>query len=346
MLKSKSVIKCNECNTDLTNLSALDFHHTERKIKKVSLGEIYNASLNNIIKALENENLKLICGNCHSKKQVKTFKRFEKLILKIDIFKSTPEEINRIIDNYLSSSLDLNQLTPSKRSSFKRQIKSWLKKRYIIEKIFDGACIGCGEIHVRNNLPSFDFHHRHENSEEAKSSWGEFRKYEITKINRILREEECVAICSNCHRIITHFRFIKHIDKILGKNYEIIRDKAKLKYKKIVSNINNFKFKNVEIKDPLKKQIEYGEGWKKYLNAIYEIIKEKNNLQFTSKELTLTLKISINSINSYLKKLVNLDLIILFKETENIREGKLIMGVNPRIYELTELGIKEAKLLD
>lgn len=73
---------------------------------------------------------------------------------------------------------------------------------------------------------------------------------------------------------------------------------------------------------------------------------EKNNFQFTSKELALTLKISISSINRYLKKLVDLDLIILFKETENKREGKLIMGANPRINELTELGIKEAKLLD
>lgn len=163
---------------------------------------------------------------------------------------------------------------------------------------------------------------------------------------KILREEECIALCSNCHRIITHYRFIKHIDEILGKKYEHFKKQAKIIYKNIVNNINNFKFKEKEIIDPLKKQIEYGEGWKKYIKAIIKLTQEKNDFQFTSNELASFLKFTIRSINQYLQKLLRLGLITIFKESERIKVGNIIKGATPRIYKLTDLGLHQFKNLD
>ena len=346
LLSSISKIKCMDCNTDLSRLSALELHHNDRKGKKVSFGDIYNTSLNRIIEALKSENITLLCANCHSKRQVKVFKKFKDIILKNNLFKNTSTEIDRIIDNYLKTFTELKQLTPSKISSFKTQIKRWLKKRYIIEQIYDGKCIGCGEINIKNNLPCFDFHHRNENLYEIKSRWTKINKFNIEKIIKILREEECIALCSNCHRIITHYRFIEHIDEILEKKYEYFKKKAKIIYKNIVNNINNFKFEETEIIDPFKKQIEYGEGWKKYIKAIFKLTQEKNDFQFTPNELASFLKLTTGSINHYLQKLLRLGLITLFKESERIKVGNMIKGATPRIYKLTDLGLQQFKNLD
>ena len=342
LLGSKSKIKCNECKTDLTKLSALEFHHNDKRIKKTSLGDIFNKNLNKIIKVLEKENVSLLCANCHSKKQVKIFKKFQKLILRNDLFENTPDEIDKIINSFIETSLDLRELTPSKRSSFKTQIKRWLKKRFIIENLYNGKCIGCGEIHIQDNLPSFDFHHRNENLIKKKSRWNEINKFDILKIIKILKEEECVALCSNCHRIITHFRFIKHIDEIFGKEYKDIKEKAKSNYINIVRNTDNFKFKNIRINDPLKKEFEYGEGWKKYITLIYELIIKKNNNEFSSNELTEFMGHNKEAINRFLKKLVNMGLIELKKDTKKIKKGNLIYGDLPRIYRLTEKGYNES----
>ncbi|MFX1365926.1 MAG: hypothetical protein ACFFCE_19300 [Promethearchaeota archaeon] len=345
LLGLKSKIKCKKCMTDISKLSALKFHHKDKTTKKVNLGDIFNINLNRIIEIIKRENLTLLCANCHSKNQAVVFKKFEDLILKNDIFKNTPIEIDKIINYYLKTFPDLKNKSPSKISSFKTQIKRWLKKRYIIEKMYNGKCIGCGEITVRNNLPSFDFHHRNENMDEQKSKWTDIKKYNIQKIRKLLREEDCIALCSNCHRIITHFRFIKHIDKIFENKYEDYKKNVKSGYKNITDNIKNFKFKNEIIGDPLKKQISYGEGWKKYIKAIYEITKQKNSNQFTSNELVSYIKLSVSAVNKYLHKLIKKGLIELYKESEKIRIGKLIYGATSRIYRINNLGLEQAKFL-
>ncbi len=345
LLGLKSKIKCEECMTDISRLSALEFHHKDKTTKKVNLGDIFNMNLNHIVEIIKRENLTLLCANCHSKKQALVFKKFENLILKNDIFKNTPIEIDKIINNYLKTFPDLKKKSSSKISSFKTQIKRWLKKRYIIEEMYNGKCIGCGEITVRNNLPSFDFHHRNENTDEQKSKWTDIKKYDIQKIRKMLREEDCIALCSNCHKIITHFRFIKHIDEIFEKKYENYKKKVKSGYKNIIDNIKNFKFKDEIIGNPLKKQISYGEGWKKYIKAIYEITKLKNSNQFTSNELVSYLDLSVSAVNKYLHKLIKKGLIELYKESEKTRIGKLINGATSRIYRINNLGLEQAKFL-
>ena len=90
----------------------------------------------------------------------------------------------------------------------------------------------------------------------------------------------------------------------------------------------------------------YGEGWKKYLKALLEISEKKNNHLFTPNELAIYLKVSINAVNKYLQKLVKKGLIILYKESENIRKGKLINGATPRVYKLTNLELRKDNLLD
>ena len=106
------------------------------------------------------------------------------------------------------------------------------------------------------------------------------------------------------------------------------------------------KFKDVEIKDPLRKEIGYGKGWKKYMKAILEISKERNNYQFTPNELAFNLKLSVNTVNKYLQKLVKSGFIKLFKESEKIKVGRLIKGATPRIFVLTNLGLQQVKILD
>jgi len=46
------------------------------------------------------------------------------------------------------------------RARIKYRIKKWIKKRIIIEILYNGACIGCRNIRSNDKLPALDFHHR------------------------------------------------------------------------------------------------------------------------------------------------------------------------------------------
>jgi hypothetical protein len=57
--------KCYKCDTDITSLPALDFHHTDDSIKTISWWNLRGRSYNNVIRNLKRENVIILCANCH-----------------------------------------------------------------------------------------------------------------------------------------------------------------------------------------------------------------------------------------------------------------------------------------
>lgn len=123
-------------------------------------------------------------------------------------------------------------------AGFKYEVKRWIKKRSVIEQVFNGKCISCGE----DRLPSLQTHHTNQDLKVHK--WGNiYRKWNIKElINDFIIEEECVWLCGNCHAMINTKHFENNIEEVLGEKYlqEVKADYIKIK-SSIIKHIDRIK---------------------------------------------------------------------------------------------------------
>ena len=339
--QGKFNLKCNECDCDISFLPALEFHHPFQHLKKFTWSKYRYANFNDIIKQLEDENVKLLCSNCHSRHQSKIFNRYQEIILKKNLFLNSAEELHELVlENVKKLDRDKNS---NQRSKIKYNVITWIKKRYIIEQLYHGKCVGCGRIKIMDNLPAYDFHHKNSKLEKTSGSiWRRILTKQVTTIIELLIKEECVALCSNCHRLVHATHFNSNVDNILDGQFSKV---AKISYSNITSNIRKFKFIQTDVVDPLKKKIKYGEIWKKYLILIYQYCQEKKSNEFNSIELVDQFNITQSMINRILSKLKINRLIIVQSEKKSLRDKRYIIGQIPRTYKITEVGEKMAKSL-
>ncbi|NVM38578.1 MAG: hypothetical protein HWN81_23515 [Candidatus Lokiarchaeota archaeon] len=324
------------CNVDFRKLPALEFHHNDPNLKTVGWIELMHKKYSTIKKTLEQQDISLLCNNCHSLKDSKIYNKFKDLIMRKEIFDHSAKKIDNIIDKEIASYLNINK-SKRKASYLKHEIKRWLKKRSIVEQLFNGGCIACGE----TSLPALQCHHT--NPELKQNKWSVIaRKWDIKKlIKDFFLKEECIILCANCHAMIKSSNFKNYVKFILGSEYkrEVLTDYNKLEY-----NIKLFTFKirkikdnlgSLRIKDHLKLMIPKGDGWKKILIHIFYITQEKGINEININELSYSLNVS--------KKVVRVDLlpILLYK---NYLKFKRKEG-NAFLYNLTEKGQKFALII-
>ena len=223
--------KCSNsnCSTDFKRLPAFDFHHEDSKIKTTSWNEIMHKKYNLIKDTLESQKVKPICKNCHLPKNAKIFNDFKDLILKKDLFIYSSKKIDNILNlkvEKFDKENDINYTV----ASLKFEVKRWIKKRAVVEQVFNGECISCGE----NRLPSLQMHHTDKDIKVHK--WGDIsRKWNIRElINDFIIEEECVCLCGNCHAMVNTKNFENNVEKVLGGKYV---HEVKADYKKIKLDI-------------------------------------------------------------------------------------------------------------
>ena len=203
---------------------------------------------------MKDEKVIVLCKNCHVKEGSTIFEEFKELINQQDLFKKIPEEIDKFLDNtIIKHPKSQKRLKKDKlyKPRMKYVIKKLIKKRYIIEKLFNGECIGCGEITVENNLPSLGFHHKSASKKEKVIKWDFISKYKLNKIADLLIKEDCTCLCTSCHVLIHSINFEKFIEEILGERYSNLTNKVRSLYKEIFNNIHNYKI----IGDGIKKEI-------------------------------------------------------------------------------------------
>ncbi len=275
-----------EMKADIILLPALEFHHITETL--FSWRDISGYTLENILNLLSGENVIVLCLNCHIRESANTLIDYKELILDKNLFSKSPMEINNLISKSIIKSLD--------KAKIKYEINKWIKKRSIIEQLFDGKCIGCGKITVRNNLSSLSFHHRQPEIKE--SIWSDNLRYlEIEEIAKIIIQEDMVSLCSNCHRMIESYQFERNSQIILNRaNYNNREDydkKIHKYYQKLRQNIRNFRFKDKEIIDHLRLIFQWHRGdiWKLYLIHAYKIVKLKGKNLFTKKDMAYSLDV-------------------------------------------------------
>ena len=201
--------------------------------------------------------------------------------------------------------------------------------------LYDGKCVGCGKINVENNLPSLSFHHR--NSKVKEHVWKQLKRLEVKKIADILRKEDAVCLCSNCHRMIHFVYFKDKINEILTdsglENLDIYKKENQEYYIKLFDNIKTFKFKIQKIIDPLKTIAQIGFAWERYLIHIYRITELKGRNEFTPKDIVYSLDLYAvhRTKDASFIKLIDLGYIKKISNTHR--------------YLLTKSGLEKAKQL-
>lgn len=321
--------KCSNCDIDVAYLPAIDFHHSKRDLKQVTWRDNRFKNWKKMMLTFEEERVIPLCKNCHALENAKNFQDYKELILNKDIFKHTAEEIHQIVSNYVK--LRINNYV----KNFKFRVIEWLKKRFIIEQLYDGKCQGCQKINVFNNLPALGFHHIFKTDAIDKLRWRKIKKYGVNKIARLLIEEKCICLCSNCHTLIHATQFSNVIDEILDHNYVI---KYKSLLKEILSNIDRFKLLRTDIEDPLRILFKQGEIWKKYILHIHFITINENVKEIKSKELLKNLYISNRHLNRVITNLSKMGLIEIVHKSENS-----VLKLTPNAYNSINKMIKDKR---
>jgi predicted Zn-ribbon and HTH transcriptional regulator len=230
---------CDECGIDLVWLPAFVFHHPNRQLKTEEWAGIIASPYNKIIEWVKHDKVLPLCRNCHELISTKYFDDFRHIILRKNISILDKANINTVLNAEINS------------PKLKFELKKWLRKRYIIERIFNGVCAGCENVNVFSNLPALTFHHRDPSKKKTKIS--NLLNLSCEKLNEIIIGEEIICLCGNCHSLI-HSNYLTYLEPTLEK---IISEPAiltfKLRISKIFSSLNEnikcFRYKAITIKN-------------------------------------------------------------------------------------------------
>ena len=97
--------KCDECGEDLTFLPSFEFHHPYPELKTAIWDKMKFYSYNRILEWVKHDCVIPVCGNCHTKKSAKGFLNFKELILNLNMFKFSSQQI----DTYINQSINRHQ---------------------------------------------------------------------------------------------------------------------------------------------------------------------------------------------------------------------------------------------
>ena len=186
-------IKCFNCNVGINLLPALQFHHIQKhlKVKGADWNKLRFSPLEKIIKSLDQQECILLCANCHAMRTATFFDQN-----KDAIFTEKIEEYSWQI---------------------RGKIKRWIRKKKIIEELYNGRCTKCEQIGTEK-LPALHFHHLDPSRKKTDFSTNLRDITDIKKVKKLLTEEGCTCLCSNCHSIENAVIFKKYRHKIIQKS--------------------------------------------------------------------------------------------------------------------------------
>jgi predicted transcriptional regulator/5-methylcytosine-specific restriction endonuclease McrA len=298
--------KCAFCDNDFILLPALQFHHPNPEIKTKSWRKIKGKSKEFIIKQFENDMVILLCANCHLKEQADVFYEYKEHILQNNLFSLETKIINKKLfekTSHIPKKLD--------RMHTRQKIREWMKKRFIIEQIYKGRCIGCEEVTIFNDLPSLEFHHKIEIDNDVKYKWKDLENLKSKDIMHLLIEQNCICLCSNCH-LLVHSRFNEFAEEIMkdifnSKKISYYSEIIKQKSEKIQKNIQKYNINQNAINfcNPLTLEMPHTENWKTHFSKIHDYLKKKEKELFSAYELVDVLGITPRHIYKYLNRFID-----------------------------------------
>ena len=328
--------RCYFCGEDISLilLPSSHFHHPNPELKTSTWHIMRRKCYKEILKWAIKDKVVPLCANCHINQQSQVVKVFEDLILERDLFQNTAKEIDKSIDLSIVQNPETRNYNGDKKSKLKIAVKQWMRKRFVIEQLSNGLCVGCGSVNVFNNLPAFVINHLEPSKKQ--SEWLNLRDLDCEEILKMLIRESCVWICANCHWII-HSIFHKLSGNILKDFFsedsiENIEFKIQQDSKEIIKRVNNFtiRLNKIEFCSPLKLEFNQWNIWKTYLLKLYYLAQKLETDYFTINQIFEHLDKSIHTHRYHLKRLLN----------KGVIEKQMRPGFLNR-YKLTPKGVLE-----
>jgi len=224
--------KCQMCSTNIEKLPSLQFHHLDQKLKS-GKGISMSRNWEETKKQVEREKATILCENCHTKQRSKYYNKHVKIIQENNL---SPLASNNQISQYVKNKL------PNANYEVRRQVTRSIKKKIVIDHLYEGKCFGCGDVNTKENLPALQFHHRDKNNPYKMSkTYDNLRDLEIKEIIKKLKKDNCISLCGDCHRMEQATQFKNNYEKIVEPEYW---DDIKKYYEMLENNIKNFKFKS------------------------------------------------------------------------------------------------------
>ena len=189
-------------------------HHVNEELKTIDPSKLFSSSdYEKSLKILREEGVRPLCSNHHLMFHADIFLEYKSFIFSKNLFSLSTKGLANHITSYITPLLkdEPYLLCRGKR----QQLLKWIKKRYIIENFFGDVCVGCGKTSIKL-IPAFDFHHR-SLQEGDTFSWSKLSGWSIPRIEEIIKDQDIIAICSNCHSLIHSEAFIRLADLILGE---------------------------------------------------------------------------------------------------------------------------------
>lgn len=300
------IASCPDCvkegliiNSSSPRIRSKEFHHEVERNQSYTafyLHQLFSNDrgnpffLRDLIKKMESESVVLKCGVHHSLLSRDTFNDFKKLIswenipneFPQSIFDLPPVIIHLLIRVCVDNFFLTRTYSTRQKKRIRRQIKLYLKKRYIIDSLYGGVCPACGEFNTLDHLVSFEFNHLYElkdlNPNEKKKRIDNIRKlFRSLSCSEIVKELEKQIggyICRNCHFVI-HDDISKisriYDDQNIIKN---VLDDYDLTIRKFERNLIR---SNKLIKNPLKTDMKITQTYLDYLIALFEISKRSQD---------------------------------------------------------------------
>ncbi len=337
-------LKCPEClkerfvlNTDITRLDALEFHHdSDKKETQFTAGALYNLFTKNrsdpnvleeIVRIVELEDVKLICRNHHHILHDRYFNYFSYLITWEEIL-SLPVELIHILIKVSVENFPLTKnWTKIDKKRVRGNIIKYLKKRFIIEHFFGNYCPTCMEFQTKKHLPAFHFNHADDNIKNVNAS-DLYGQYSCSEIVAILEREKGGYLCSNCHSVI-HYKKLHLLNEIY-EDKKLVR-RIKEDFDSIYRNFKLIHNNKSIVEEPLEKGFKSTGSIERYLTAINEISKNEDDV--TIYKLSRFMGITTSSISNYFYR--RKDVITRYINTKSGTKS------NPTKYYLNKMG-KEA----
>jgi len=215
--------RCHNCHNGLQILPAMEFHHLNPNSKNYSWRDLRGRNIKDIIKIIKNEKLRVLCKNCHTCEEITNFDKFKDIILSEKLSINNVGDIDDVVYEELKCNIRYHSeylKGAQHRARIKYRIKKWIKKRLVIEMLYDGVCTGCGNIKTKENLPALEFHHRNLVKKEIK--WEKLSKQPINDIISILKNEDCICLCKNCHSLVHSVYFQQFYEEIFETDISTI----------------------------------------------------------------------------------------------------------------------------
>ena len=327
------IAKCPDCLSEkkISNISqriqAKDFHHSswsetyeiEKAIDiKFSARELYHLFskdrgnpyfLQDLLTVIEEDNKIHFKCSCHHKLiHTPLFNYFKKLICWENIPNEFPQDIfdlpAEIIHILITACLGSANIQYIGISDIKKKILGirfiilyYIKKKYIIDLIYEGVCPICKEFNTKDHLPIFEFNHltevlydlgkktsKQRDIEKIKEKSAiSFYNNTCSEIVKLLEKQKGGYICRDCHRTIHTKR--ERINMIYD-DYDRVKIEQ-IDYDNTIKGfLDNLIYSKNSIRNPLKTQFDRHDSFLKWLLALYDLSKNKGfNEGITRQEL-------------------------------------------------------------